>query len=439
MNVLLKRMVVSSALQRGGRLMLILSLCQLCGCGALQTVRLRTTTPPGLEKSVTMPEFPNVRAWGDDQASLKAMIDSQPEKSEPAIAGKAGVDVNTVDYLALSGGGGDGAYGAGLLCGWSRTGERPKFKVVTGISTGALMSPYAFLGPDFDDQLKACYTKISSKDIFKLNSLMRILFGESLATTEPLERLVKRYYSEEMIAAVAAEHLQGRRLYVATANLDAQRPVVWDMGAIACHAVAHRTNAVNGEPRVTTSFNPRAVALFRKVLIASASIPMAFPPQYFDVRVGERVFEEMHVDGGTINQVFICGVPMKNLASLDTNKHIRVFVIRNSKIAPDNKTVRPRIHEIGLRSISTLVKSQGVGSVVRIYEAIKDQPAEFHFAYIPDDIDTDRDDEFDPAIMRRLFDIGYVLAMHHYPWQHKPPGLEFATPDSAGSLPSKIK
>jgi hypothetical protein len=398
------------------------------GCGTLRVVRLKGAVPVALQKEVKMPGMPGVRAWADDADSLKALFHGSklkvPDTNRPMVV-LAGNE--TVDILAISGGGGDGAYGAGLLCGWTRAGNRPKFRVVTGISTGALMAPFAFLGPDYDEELKQCYTTISSKDVFRIKGTLRILFGDSLADTEPLSRLTRRNFTDEMIAEIALEHKKGRRLYVGTANLDAQRQVIWDMGAIACYAVEYETNQLDGNsPVVLRKFNRPAVDLFRRVLIASASIPVAFPPQYFSVEVNHKLYDEMHVDGGTCNQVFLCGDPLEfsSLSSAEKKGGVRIFVIRNGHINPEFEHVTPLLKNIAARSIATLIKSQGLGDLLRIHALADQKKSDFNLAFIPEEVACKRKDEFDREIMHRLFDVGYIQAKGGYPWKKEPPSVD---------------
>ena len=218
--------------------------------------------------------FPrDIRTWGDgDLTSFHKVVTTAREQQRRAQTGQLPVDV-----LALSGGGEDGAFGAGLLVGWSQRGDRPVFEVVTGVSTGSLIAPFAFLGTSYDAQLREAYTTIDRKNVLLFQNIFAILSGESLATTAPLREMIGRFVTPELLSAVAAEHNKGRRLFVVTTNLDFQRPVLWDMGKIA------------------NSGSPATAELFREILVASASIPGVFPPVYFDVQSGGRRFKEMHV------------------------------------------------------------------------------------------------------------------------------------------------
>ncbi|HKX13301.1 MAG TPA: patatin-like phospholipase family protein, partial [bacterium] len=192
-----------------------------------------------------------------------------------------------VNFLAVSGGGDNGAFGAGLLNGWTAAGTRPEFKAVTGISTGALIAPFAFLGPKYDHVLTTVYTTISKDDIFKKRGLIRGFFSDAMADSAPMGQLIERYVDRGLLDAIAAEYAKGRLLLVGTTDLDALEPVIWNMTALAA------------------SKHPRALDLFRRIMLASASIPGAFPPVMLDVEVDGVRHQEMHVDGGTIAQVFL--------------------------------------------------------------------------------------------------------------------------------------
>ncbi len=254
------------------------------GCSGLS----RNPVPIDKMDEAVVAGMPRVRGYWDDtvinplfqQDAIQSVRD-EPEDLFPRRAD------GFKDYsaLAVSGGGDDGAFGAGILVGWSKSITRPKFKLVTGISTGALIAPYAFLGAAYDAKLKAAYTTISTKDIVKIPGLPT-LGSEALTDSSPLALRIAKDVNEEMLADVAAAHRRGRRLYIGTTDMDAQRFVVWNMGAIAA------------------SGHQGALDLFRKVMLASASIPGVFPPVYIEVEVDGQIYDEMHVDGGVITQVF---------------------------------------------------------------------------------------------------------------------------------------
>jgi hypothetical protein len=390
----------------------------LAGCGAL---RPRNPPPAALEPSVQIAGMPNVRVWGDEFSAVfqNDMIASIEQEKRSGLF-KEG---DTVSVLAISGGGGDGAFGAGLLYGWTRAGNRPRFKMVTGVSTGALTAPFAFLGPGYDEQLRKVYTTISSSDILKLKSIFSWLRGDSISLNDPLAKLTAEYVNEGMLREIAAEHVKGRRLYIGTTALDAQRPVVWNMGAIAA------------------SGHPDAPALFRKIMIASAAVPVAFPPAYLEVEANGRHYDEMHVDGGVENQVFLYG-PMLDIGSAKRQlglyrlrRKFRVFVLRNSRLKPSWQAMTPLIRSIAPRSVSSLIKAQGVGDLYRIYASCLRDGHDFNLAYIPDSMDTNRSDEFDTRVMNVLFDTGYRLGTSGYRWFKSPPGLDASADAEGPSIP----
>jgi hypothetical protein len=312
--------------------------------------------------------------------------------------------------LAISGGAANGAYGAGLLKGWSVEGSRPVFKVVTGVSTGAVMAPFAFLGKDYDDQLDKLYTSMSTKDVMKSKRPFQALLGDSLATNAPLRRQVDSYVNKELLEKIAAQHKLGRRLFVGTTYLDAQRFVVWDMGAIAAR---------------------RDVKLFKDVIIASAAIPVIFPPSYISVESGGQKYDEMHVDGGTITQVFTLYKVLdtaKDMAikmGVDPHKvRSKCYIIRNGYVSPGYKAVDGNLASIADRSFDTIINSQGVGDTYRIYTFLQKIGGDFNLAYVPDDCRPQKKEEFDPNLMKDLFLRGYQDAVGGYKWHTSPPGLE---------------
>jgi len=255
------------------------------GCG---TVRARHPLPPVLQDEARVVGMPDVRGYADspDDSMYKSAVDSIRQELAAQPGKPAGVFATpTVDILALSGGGADGAFGAGLLCGWTEHGDRPQFKLVTGISTGSLIAPFAFLGPEYDAKLKEVYTTISTKNIYRVRSLLKMLRSDSITDTWPLAELAAKSMDDDMLRAIAREHQKGRRLFVGTTNLDAQRLTIWDMGAIASVGT------------------PEAYKLFRRILLASASIPVMFPPIYLEVEKAGNKFDEVHVDGGVVAEV----------------------------------------------------------------------------------------------------------------------------------------
>jgi predicted acylesterase/phospholipase RssA len=322
--------------------------------------------------------------------------------------------------LALSGGGPNGAFGAGFLSGWTETGARPEFLLVTGVSTGALIAPFAFLGPEHDAELAEFYTGISSSDVFEEIPLWKGLRSESVLDTAPLEELIARAIDGRLLDAVAREHRRGRRLFVGTTNMDAGRAVIWDMGAIAA------------------SGRPGALELFRKVLLASAAIPILFPPVYFDVRLGGERYDEMHSDGGALAQVFLYGL-MIDLEAIRQElgvergaRPVNVYVLRNGYPRPSWKDVSPRIRSIAARTFSLSTKAMAMGDLLRIHETTRREGFGFRLIAIPSDFSFEGDEFFDPAEMRALFELGHGLGRSQDPWLKHPFELYGRSGDAGG-------
>jgi len=390
----------------------LLLVATIAGCG---TPLVRHPVPVQLEDQARVPNMPDhIRAWGDQfsPSFQKSILDSV-RQAQIAYGSEPPVDV-----LALSGGGSYGAFGAGLLCGWSDAGSRPTFRIVTGISTGAIIAPFAFLGSGYDKDLKALSTKVTSRDIFQPKAVLAILGSDSFTDTAPLVQLLKRYYTAGVLKAIAAENAKGRRLYIGTTNLDAQRPVIWDMGAIA------------------SSGSPEAPDLFRKVILASAAIPVYFPPVYLKVEAGGNHYDEMHVDGGTIDQVILYGdagslrALTRGIEGSGNGRRPNVYVIRNGKVAPEPAAVQPRVLDIAEVAISTMTKSETLGDLYRIYVAAQRDGLDFNLASIPADFTFPTSgtfDAFDPKVMKLLFDRGYQLGRVGYRWEKEPPGLDAGT------------
>jgi hypothetical protein len=314
-----------------------------------------------------------------------------------------------VDLLAVSGGGDKGAFGAGLLCGWTDAGNRPTFKAVTGVSTGALIAPFAYLGPEYDHVLRKVYTSISQKDIARKRNFLAALNNDGMADNRPLWNLLEQFVDEPMLAKVATEHGKGRLLLIGTTDLDARQPVVWNIGSIA------------------SSGNPNALDLVRRILLASAAIPGAFPPSMIPVEADGRAYEEMHVDGGASAQVFMYPPGLRAAASAlgDTMKREgRVYIIRNSKVPSTWSPVDRKTISIAGRAIDSLIHTQGIGDLYRIYATAERDGLDFNLAYIGSDFSAPSAGDFDTAFMKALFDYGYQLARNGYPWKKFPPGLE---------------
>ena len=346
--------------------------------------------------------------------SFEAEVRSSLTKEQQWLASKGQADqLPPVYLLAISGGGDNGAYGAGFLNGWTAAGTRPEFKAVTGISTGALIAPFAFLGPKYDFVLQRVYTQTSQKDIFKKRGIVKGIFGDAMADSRPLANTISTYVNRQLLDEIAAEYAKGRLLLVGTANLDSLEPVIWNMTAIAA------------------SKDPNATALFSNILLASASIPGAFPPVMIDVNVDGARYQEMHADGGTMTQVFLYP---PSLRVADAPKRTRVlYVIRNARLDPDWASVERRTFNIATRAIASLTRTQGVGDLYRIYATTQRDGIDFNLTYIPPTFNVPHVEEFDTNYMRALYDVGATAAKGGYQWQKYPPGFEAPLQASATS------
>ncbi len=383
----------------------------LQGCMSLQ---VRHPLPENLQDQAQVAGLPGIRDWGDVES--KNLEQSALESVQQELAANHGRLEPEANFLALSGGGGDGAFGAGILCGWTAAGTRPRFKLVTGISTGALIAVFAFLGPEYDATLKAAYTTISDQDIYTRNSWVKVALNlgrvEAAANTRPLAKLLERLIDENLLQAVAAAHLQGRRLLVGTTQLDAQRLVIWNMGAIAA------------------SRRPDALKLFRQVLLASVSTPVALNPVYIKVQAAGQTYDEMHVDGGIKAQVMLYGEAIsffttsKKLGSQMPQRPRKLYLIRNAQVSPEYERIKPHIWAIATRSISTLTKSQGVDDLYRIFVLAQRDGIDYNLAFIPLDFHPKRASEFDTKYMKTEFELAYNLARSGYKWHKYPPGME---------------
>lgn len=373
------------------------------GCA---TVTPHKSVPANLVNSAAIPDVGNGRFWGDkypDQfrTALITLSDADARRTFPGIYAKPH------NYLAISGGGANGAFGAGLLGGWTAAGTRPDFTMVTGVSTGALSAPFAFLGPAYDARLKEVYTTITTSDIARKRSFFSAPFTDSMATTEPLQELLKKYITPSMIDAIAREHRQGRRLFIGTVNIEAGRPVIWNIGAIAASSKHDK------------------VGLIHKILLASASIPVAFPPVSIPVEADGAAFDELHVDGGTGSQVFVYPADLDWTVitrKLRVKGSPRVWVIRNSFLEPDYQGIKRNIVPIGKRTIASLIRTQGIGDLYQIYALAERDGSDFNLAYIPSSFTVESREEFDPEYMKQLYDLGYSMAARGYPWKKGPPG-----------------
>jgi hypothetical protein len=355
------------------------------------------------QAAATIPGIPNARFWVDgSDAELHEFLKGPALTSAIASTG-------SFDVLAISGGAYDGAYGAGVINGWTAAGHRPEFAIVTGVSAGALIAPFAFLGPHYDQEIAEAFAGGVTQVLGDLGGVFALL-GSSDARHDSLVALVDKFVTPQLLAAVAAGHARGRRLFIVTTNLDAQRGMVWDMGAIAA------------------SRHPGSRELFRDVLVASASVPGLFGPTYIEVEAGGQRFREMHVDGGATTQVFI--LPDVVLATgmgiaAPKGAATHVWVVINNHLTPQFEVVESGLVPTISRSFSTLIKSDSKQTLFVTAEYVGRE--RFNLTYI----DTAFDDflnanpsikpGFNTPYMQALYRYGYDRARSGHLWTHEVP------------------
>lgn len=390
-------------------LLLTISLA-LLGVAGCVSVPMRDAVPQQFVAEAVPAGFGPIRVWGDahedevlaflakDSELAETRWRAQPDHSKPIVS----------NILALSGGADDGAFGAGLLTGWSAQGSRPQFDLVTGISAGGLLAPLAFLGADYDDELASMFTKYDADQIYEATLFSGIFGGSSLADSSPLKRLIDQFVDQAMLTRVAEERSKGRFLIVGTTNIDAQRPVFWDMG------------------RIAQSQDPGALELFRRVLLASASIPGVFPPVHIKVQAGGKTFEELHVDGGATRQLFLSpgDLSFKHLDSkLKRKVQRRLFIVRNGKLGPEWQATKEATIDLAQRSLATLTKSQGIGDLTRMYVKAERDGIDYNLVALPDDFNAPRKGLFDLAYTKPLYETGHRMGSSGIPWLKRPPGF----------------
>jgi predicted acylesterase/phospholipase RssA len=371
---------------------LLVAMLILAGCSSLP----RTFYTASDAAASTVLDLRELRSYADEPASTFLKTNVNP---------RTGV----LSYLALSGGGADGAYGAGVLNGWTAAGTRPEFSAVSGVSTGALIAPFAFLGPAYDATLRDIYTSGVAETLLNTPSIVtpsivHALFGSGLFGNTHLRELVARYVGRDMLAAIAAEHAKGRRLLIVTTNLDTQRTVIWDMG------------------RIATIGSPQALDLFRDVLAASASIPVVFPPMLIDAEANGRRFQEMHVDGGvtapvlTLPEAFL----LRN-GAFARGLRMNIYVLVNDKVERDFQLVGNSTIDIAARASASVTKTQIRSVLYETYDFARRNNFGFNLTYVDKDVPSPGSFGFDSNYMRSLYQYGFDRAKAGDFWAKAPP------------------
>lgn len=372
------------------RLFVILLLAALAGCMAPDRI------PYGSKAATaaTINGFDDIRIYADSNGTLP-----QGRAWLPAAKHKE------VNYLVLSGGGAGGAFSVGALKAWSDKGTRPEFDIVSGVSTGALIAPYAFLGPDYDDILVDLYTSGIAKDLVDVDFLPKGLLGPSLLKQEPLRKMVEGYLTPEVLAKIAAEHRKGRRLLVLTSNLDSQRAVIWNMGAIAA------------------SNRPDALKLFQDVVIASASIPGLYPAVLIKASGEGSAFEEMHSDGGSASQILT--IPEGWIANADKGEwpkgqKFNMYILINNALMPEFSITTNNTFVVMARASSSLIKAQTRSALLATYAYAKKTGIRFRMASIDAQVSYDFADPFNTNYMRAVYNLGYAKMASDSLWKDSP-------------------
>lgn len=381
--------------------------------GGCATAPDRMFVPAALVSAAEIKDMAGVRSWGDEPPSweqlkatqvpvLRAKFQSRIREGKPLQS----------NILALSGGGENGAFGAGLLVGWGERGDRPDFDLVTGVSAGALIAPFAFLGSAYDRQLSELFTHFGSDDIYESTILAGVLGGTAVASNAPLKALIERYVDQDLMRRLAEKRATGRMLLVGTTNLDAERPVFWDLGKIAQQG------------------NKQALELIRSVLLASAAIPGIFPPVRIKVVAKGKIYEELHVDGGPTRQVFLSP---SDFSFQDIDKALgrkverNLYIVRNGKLGPEWDKASESLLSISQRSLYATTKYQALGDLVRMHSKARADGIGFNLAAIPDSFNASLPRPFDQAYMKALYELGLRMGRESYPWMAAPPGIGAAS------------
>jgi len=373
---------------RALRWMFIVGAWALVGC----TATPRRDAPPTLFSSATPAGFSaEVRFLSSDRASVEKQSAAALQRMR--TSSKDGI----VRALVLSGGGAGGAFGAGALVGLSRRHERPQYDVVTGVSAGALIAPFAFLGPEWDPQLTEAFTGGRGEQM-SVSGLLKLPFGTSRRSAA-LTALVDHYITPDLIKAVAREAASGRLLWVATTDLDKEETVIWDLGAVAMRG---------GEP---------ARKLFRDVLVASASIPGVFEPVLIHVQEGGRAFDEMHVDGAASTALFVAPVAAY-FALLDQRvlDGARVYVLINGQIIDTPETTPYKLGAVVARTFNTALKHMAQAQVVAIDQFSEKYGMSLQSTYLPYDYPRYSSADFRASTMTPLFEFGARCAYSGHLW-----------------------
>lgn len=357
-------------------------------------------------------DAPGLRFWGDvlDEDDNSLIVDGWPEFARLRWADEiaAGRPLDD-EILVLSGGGPDGAFGAGLLNGWSARGDRPEFDLVTGVSTGAILAVFAFLGEDYDDEMTQVYTSFSTRDLLEPALFGALWGGAALSDASGYRALIERYVDDAVVAKLAQGYAEGRILLIGTTNLDVARPVVWNVTGIAA------------------SGHPDAKRLIHDVIQASSAIPGAFPPVVVPVETPDGArFDEVHVDGGATQQLMLFS-PDFSLPRIERDIGLSVdrtiHVVINNALRKPYRPVRLSVASIAGRASSSLIGGSGSGDIYKIFAIAERDGMDLRVVSIPPDFEEEASEPFDPEYMRELYELGYDFGEAGDRWRETPPGF----------------
>ncbi len=387
-----------------GRRLLAMIVLVSAGCGTMERTAPPTAFLPSRDL-IDMDAAPGSYTTYDPEKAIASLREHRPASAVGKPAKR--------NLLALSGGGMYGAFTAGVLKGWTASGTRPTFDVVTGISTGSLIASFAFLGPEYDDFLESKYTSVRSEDVYRIRPWLTLPWSDSIAESDPLRTMIAREIDETLLEKIAAAHAQGRRLYIGTTNLDSKRLVVWDMGAIA------------------SSNRPDKLHLYRTVVLASCSVPGVLPPVSIDVTVDGQLSTELHADGSVTASVFAdlymlrAPRPPEGAPETQPVEGANVYAIVAGKIYADPGSVKKQLFSVTGQSLLTVLQARADGDLTRLFLMATLSGGQFNLAAVPQEMHVGTNAlDFEPIVMRRLFDVGYKFAAAGGRWRGTPPGAE---------------
>lgn len=384
------------------RLVFALKAILVCLCGVPLVVGCaplaRRPAPPAAYSNAHPPGFSPAIRWvgGMTEGEFQSWAATHLPGMARAAKGHA------VNILVLSGGGGAGAFGAGVLAGWSRLGNRPSFQIVTGVSVGALIAPFAFLGPKWDHQLSVAFQGENAPSLLQARFMgwLSTLFGWSAFRGAPLRALVDRYVTSDLLRAVAAKSASGQLLLVATTDLDSGEVVVWNMGAIASQG---------GKP---------ALKLFRRVLIASASIPGIFPPVLIPVEASGKTYDELYVDGSASSSfLFAPGIVSILPKVIKPLYGANVYLVINGHLRLRGTTTSRRTLAVLMRSVDTELASDSRARVKLVSSFVLRQGMSLNVTEIPSSYRLGGlTTALEPEKMKALFEYGERCARERRVW-----------------------